>query len=206
MESLKTLIEHLKQNGVLSTQSLISAFQKIDRKDFVLEELRDFAYDDTALPIGREQTISQPYTIVFMLELLNVGEGERVLDVGSGSGYTTALLAELVGPRGKVFGVEIIPQLVDFGKNNLSKYNLTNAEIHQADNVLGLPKEAPYDKILVSASAGGIPDALTSQLKEGGVMVASIGNDIWKIKKNSSDDLSIEKYHGFAFVPLIEKK
>ncbi len=205
MNSLESLIAHLKQTGVLRTESIINAFKEIDRKDFVREEFLSFAYEDGPLPIGGEQTISQPFTIAFMLELLKPQEGEHVLDVGSGSGYTTVLLSRLVGSVGKVVGVEIIPELVAFGRNNLSKYNFTNAEIRQAGDTLGIPKEAPYDKILVSASAEKIPEALVGQLKIGGVMVASIGNDIWKIEKEANGNLEIEKHHGFAFVPLVEK-
>jgi protein-L-isoaspartate(D-aspartate) O-methyltransferase len=205
MNSFESLIAHLKQTGVLRTESIINAFKEIDRKDFVREEFLSFAYEDGPLPIGGGQTISQPFTIAFMLELLNPQKDERVLDVGSGSGYTTALLSHLVGSAGKVVGVEIIPELVAFGKNNLSKYNFTNAEIRQAGDTLGIPEEAPYDKILVSASAEKIPEALVDQLKIGGVMVASIGNDIWRIEKEADGNLDIEKHPGFAFVPLIEK-
>lgn len=205
MNSLESLIAHLKQTGVLRTESIINAFKEIDRKDFVKEEFLSFAYEDSPLPIGGEQTISQPFTIAFILELLKPQKGEHVLDVGSGSGYTTALLSHLVGNAGKIVGVEIIPELVTLGRNNLSKYNFTNAEIKQAGDTLGIPEEAPYDKILVSASAGKIPKALIDQLKIGGVMVAPIGNDIWKIEKEASGNLEIEKHHGFAFVPLIER-
>lgn len=172
---------------------------KVDRKDFVLKEYESEAYEDYPLPIGFGQTISQPSTVFFMLKLLNPKKGEKILDVGSGSGWTTALLAEAVGEKGKVFGIEKIPELVEFGKNNISKYNFNNVQILEAGKELGLSKEAPFDKILVSASAKEIPQELMDQLKDKGIMVIPVGNDILKIQKKGK----IEKYEGFVFVPLI---
>lgn len=205
MDSLLSLINHLKQIGVLKTEEYIEAIKKFDRKDFIPEKLQNLAYSDNPLPIGEGQTISQPFTVAFMLELLTPKRDDKILDVGSGSGYTTALLAEIVGSKGKIFGVEIVPKLVVFGRNNLAKYHLTNAEIYQARKMLGLPQEAPFDKILVSASAKELPDSLVDQLSVGGIMVVPVGNEIWKIKKGFDNDLKIEKYEGFVFVPLVEK-
>ena len=205
MDTLPLLIDHLKQMGVLKTHAIIEAFKDIDRKNFVPLKLFDSAYDDEPLPIGKGQTISQPYTIAFMLELLLPQQGDRVLDVGTGSGYTTALLAELVGTKGKVTGVEIIPELVAFGKENLAKYNFPNARIYQAERgQLGRQEDAPYNKILVSASSHGLKDILIDQLQCGGRMVASVEDAIWKIDKLTDGSLGIEKYEGFRFVPLIE--
>ena len=206
MNTLASLVEHLKNTGVLKTPAIIRAFEYIDRKYFVPEELQNMAYADEALPIGMGQTISQPFTVAFMLELLGAQKGDYVLDVGSGSGFTTALLADIVGENGRVIGVEVLPALVALGKKNFTHYHFANAEIRKAGNVLGLPKEAPFDKILVSASAKQLPEALVNQLKIGGKMVASIGNDIWKIEKNLDKTTTIEKHGGFVFVPLIEKE
>lgn len=203
METRLSLINHLKNSGVLKTLAITRAFEKIDRLDFVPKNLQDLAYEDEPLPISQEQTISQPYTVAFMLELLNPQKKDRVLDVGSGSGYTTALLAEVVGEEGQVIGVEIIPELVTFGKENLAKYNFDSAEIRQASDKLGLPDESPFDKILVSAAAREIPKVLVEQLKIGGIMVIPVVNDIYKIEKNKKD-IKIEKYGGFSFVPLVE--
>ncbi len=132
MRSNKELVEHLIKRGVLKTPKIIEAFKKIDRKDFVKEEFLEEAYFDTPLPIGFGQTISQPYTVAFMLELLEPKEGDTVLDIGSGSGWTTALLAYIVGNKGKVIGVERIKELVEFGKKNLAKYKFKNAHIELA--------------------------------------------------------------------------
>jgi protein-L-isoaspartate(D-aspartate) O-methyltransferase len=204
MKSLPSLISHLRDVGVLRTPALIEAFTKIDRIHFVPKNLKNLAYADDPLPIFGGQTISQPFTIAFMLELLAPSKGDKVLDVGSGSGFTTALLAELVGPEGRVIGVEIVPELVSFGRNNLNYYHFANAKIRQSNGAMGLPEEAPFNKILVSASATKIPQILVDQLKRKGNMVVPIGNDIYNIGKNDNNSITTEKYGDFSFVPLIE--
>lgn len=206
MNTLASLVEHLKNIGVLKTPVIIRAFEHIDRKHFVPKELHGLAYSDEALPIGAGQTISQPFTIAFMLELLAPQKGDRVLDVGSGSGFTTALLADIVGESGKVIGIEIVPALVTIGKKNLAPYHLAHVEIREAGDVLGLPEEAPFDKMLVSAAAKKLPEPLISQLKIGGKMVIPVGNDILRIERNSDGSIATEKHSGFVFVPLIGEK
>ena len=163
---------------------------------------QDKAYKDYPLPIGYGQTISQPFTVTFMLELLAPQKGDKVLDVGSGSGWTTALLAVLVGEKGKVFGVEKIPELVEFGQENLAKYNFANAKIIQAGAELGLPSEAPFDRILVSAAADEIPKSLVSQLKTPGILVLPVKDTIIQIKKTATGEIFQRVFPGFAFVPL----
>lgn len=202
---MEELIKELKRRGVLRSDSVVRAFHKVDRADFVLPEYHKFAYLDEALPIGYGQTISQPYTIAFMLELLEAEEGMRILDVGSGSGWTTTLLASIIGPKGRVYGVELIPQLVKFGKNNLAKYNFTNASIEQSGSVLGLPEKSPFDRILVSASGESIPEELVDQLTVGGIMVIPVGNSLVKVTKISNKEISEESYPGFVFVPLVKR-
>jgi protein-L-isoaspartate(D-aspartate) O-methyltransferase len=198
------LIKHLIDVDVLKSEIILQAFKKVDRKDFVIEKLKNKAYEDIPLSVGHEQTISQPYTVAFMLELLSPQKGENILDVGSGSGYTTALLSEIAGEGGQVISVEIIPELVMMGQKNISKYNFQNSKIIQATkNVIGFPEESPYDKILVSAEAKEIPKDLIKQLKIGGIMVIPVDNDICRVEKFSNNDLKIEKYEGFSFVPLI---
>lgn len=176
---------------------------KINRKDFVLKEYEKEAYYDYPLPIGYGQTISQPSTVYFMLKLLNPKKGEKILDLGSGSGWTTALLANAVGEKGSVFGVEKISELVLMGRKNTAKYNFNNVKIFKAKKIIGLKKESPFDKILVSASAKEIPQELIKQLKIKGIMVIPVENDILRIEKISENDIKIEKYNGFVFVPLL---
>lgn len=182
---------------------LKKAFETVDRRLFVPEDLRDLASVDRALPIGFGQTISQPTTVDLMLGWLEVEPGDNVLDVGSGSGWTTALLAYLVGAKGRVYGVEIIEELLEFGRANCQKLNFHNVSFHPAGQVLGLPSQAPYQRILVSAEASHLPKELVDQLAVGGKLVVPVGNDIFEVEKRTEKKLDIIRHPGFIFVPLI---
>jgi protein-L-isoaspartate(D-aspartate) O-methyltransferase len=200
------LVNGLIKQGYLRSDNLIEAFFNVERKEFVPEEFEAQAEVNIALPIGYGQTISQPLTVAFMLELLNPQAGQKILDVGSGSGWTTALLSFIVGEKGKVIALERIKELVEFGKKNVQKFSFHKKEMavfYEADGSRGFPDEAPFDRILVSASAKEVPPALKEQLKIGGKLVISIGNDICCLEKRSADDFFEEKFPGFEFVPLI---
>lgn len=199
------LIQQLIHSGALKHQQIIDAFEAIDRADFVLEGTDpDDIYDDRPLPIGHGQTISQPSTVALMLELLQPQSGERILDVGSGSGWTTALLGQIVGTEGFVYGVEIVPELVAFGRGNVAKYQEQNILITQSfSGQRGDKTHAPYDRILVSAAAREIPTDLVAQLKIGGIMVAPVRNDIVVLLKKINNTYDLKRYGGFVFVPLI---
>jgi len=179
-------------------------FKKIDRADFILPEYKNEAYEDYPLPIGYGGTISQPSTVAFMLDILEPRVGQKILDIGSGSGWTTALLAYIAGKKGHIYGVEIVPELVSFGRMNLQKYDLPQAEILQSrsERALGLPERAPFDRILVSASANKLPQELINQLSPKGIMVVPIKNSIWKIKKKKDETIEKKEYPGFIFVQL----
>jgi protein-L-isoaspartate(D-aspartate) O-methyltransferase len=183
--------------------SIDKAFRDIRRADFVPRVLRDLAGINEPLPIGYGQTNSQPFTVKIMLEWLGAKAGDKVLDVGSGSGWTTALLAHIVGPKGGVLAVEIIPELVELGRSNCEKAGVRNVEFFQSGNVLGLPKFAPYDRILVSAAAKEFPEALLDQLVAGGKLVIPVKTDIFEVAKSLNADYIITKHAGFEFVPLI---
>ncbi|MFH0929804.1 MAG: protein-L-isoaspartate O-methyltransferase [Candidatus Moraniibacteriota bacterium] len=203
---MNSLIRDLIYEGYLKTDRIIEAFSKIRRVDFVPDELESAAEANIPLPIGHGQTISQPLTVAFMLEKLGALPGDKVLDVGSGSGWTTALLAHIVGKKGKVIGIEKIKSLCDFGTNNISKYHLIEggrAKIICADGSKGYINGAPYQRILVSAAASEIPKDLKKQLAVGGRLVIPVKNSIWLIEKKSEKNFQEEEYPGFAFVPLI---
>jgi len=221
------LIENLIEEGWLKTPRIIEAFKKIKRVDFLPKEIKDLAELNEALPIGYGQTISQPLVVAFMLEQLEPKEGDKILDIGSGSGWTSALLKEIVGKKGRVIAIDIIPELVEFGKKNVAKYNFlapyrtegSGAGIEKglpagrqgiveficADGSKGYKKEAPFDKILASASAQSLPQAWKEQLKIGGRIVTPIDTSIWVFIKKNEEEFEEYEYPGFVFVPLVTK-
>jgi len=222
-----TLIDSLIEEGWLKTPRIIEAFKKIKRVDFLPEDMKDLAELNEALPIGYGQTISQPLVVAFMLEQLEPKEGDKILDIGSGSGWTSALLKEIVGKKGRVIAIDIIPELVEFGKKNVAKYNFlapyrtegSGAGIEKGlpagrqgivefictDGSKGYKKEAPYDKILASASAQSLPQAWKEQLKIGGRIVTPIDTSIWVFIKKNEEEFEEYEYPGFVFVPLVTK-
>ena len=179
------------------------AFQQINRKDFVPEHLKDLAIVDEALPIGYGQTISQPTTIKMMLSWLDVQLGDKILDIGSGSGWSSALLAYITGPKGWVYAVERMPELLILGRTNCQKAGLKNIKFFQAGKEYGLTEYAPYNRILVSAAADKLPELLIDQLKIGGKMVIPVRNDILEITKTGADSFDGITHPGFIFVSLI---
>lgn len=204
---MEKLINQLVSQGYLKTPHIIKAFKKIDRADFVLPEFRNSAEANVPLPIGYSQTISQPLTVAFMLELLQPKKGDKILDIGSGSGWTTALLVEIADKEGKVFAIELIPELCKFGEGNVRKYFSENSRIAFLciNGSKGHTQEAPYDKILVSASADKMPQELKNQLKINGRLVIPIKNSIWLIERTGKNKFVEKEFYGFSFVPLINK-
>lgn len=224
----ENLIDSLVRDGYLKTPEIIEAFKKIDRIDFVPEEYKSEAYINAPLPIDFGQTISQPLTVAFMLELLEPKSGEKILDVGAGSGWTAALLAYIVSDKnsksetrnskqilnskiqnlkGEVIGIERISKLKEMAERNIAKYNFIEkgaVKLILADGSRGYKKEAPYDKIIAGAAAkGDMPVAWKRQLKIGGRIVAPVENSVIVIDKTSKNKYSQKEYFGFSFVPLI---
>ena len=203
MKSMQALVNAMITSDMLKSPQIIDAFRVVDRKYFVPDAFSEYIYVDAPLPIGNNQTISQPSTVAFMLEHLDVQYGDKVLDIGSGSGWTTALLCNIVGKEGSVMGLERVEALVEQGKKNLSQFNLySHCSIKKAGEHLGLPGEQ-FDRILVSASADQIPEELFSQLNVGGTLIIPVGNSIFKFKKISDTYIEREEFYGFVFVPLI---
>lgn len=190
----------------LRTPALRKAWREISRADFLPERQRQHADLDQPLPIGRGQTISQPSVVAFMLEKLKPEPGGHYLDVGSGSGWTTALLAHVAGEKGKVWAIEIIPELKEFGEKNVSRYNFIEkgvVEFIRGDGSRGYEERAPFDGILVSASADRVPENLKSQLKIGGRLVVPVGQSIHQIIRRSAESFEEKEFPGFIFVPLV---
>lgn len=190
----------------MGTDRVESAMKTVPRAPFLPEDQRRYADIDSALPIGHGQTNSQPYTVASMLRLLDVQPGHRVLDLGAGSGWTTALLAHLVGQEGRVIGVERRPELIGTAREALraSLGSVDHASIRQSEpGVLGAPEDGPYDRILVSAEAQRMPQALIDQLADGGVMVIPVAAVMHRIERRGDEVL--DTTHGwFRFVPLVE--
>lgn len=204
--SQEELVEELTESGVLKTPALIDAFRTIDRKDFVSPGYAQEAYENYPLPIGAGQTISQPYTVAFMLELLQPKAGQTIMDVGAGSFWQTAMLAHVVGEHGKVYAIERIPELVAKGKENLAKYDFLKegrVEVRQENAQNGILESAPFDRIIAAAAAEELPRAWKEQLAVGGRIVAPIKDTITCYTKNEDGTFSEEVHHGFAFVPFV---
>jgi protein-L-isoaspartate(D-aspartate) O-methyltransferase len=179
------------------------AFRSVPRRDFLPPEAVDQASHDIPLPIGHGQTSSQPSTVRTMLDLLDVHPGQHVLDVGSGTGWTTALLSHLVGARGTVVAVERIPELTEFGRENCRRHSAHNVVFELAEHIVGWPKSAPYDRILVNAAAEELPQELLDQLAPGGKMVLPIHRSLWLLENQSSGEIERKEFPGYEFVPLV---
>ncbi|MGK2848820.1 MAG: protein-L-isoaspartate O-methyltransferase [Minisyncoccota bacterium] len=201
-------IELLIRNGYLKSDQIIQAFYSITRADFVPSEFEEQAEADIALPIGFGQTISQPTIVAIMLELLAPLSGQKMMDIGSGSGWTSALLGNITGKSGKVAALEVLPELYEMTKRNVEKFGMVSAGIVEcaiADGHNGYDAHAPYDRILVSAAADEVPSALKEQLVLGGKMVIPIHNHLVYLEKRGENDFYKEEFPGFTFVPLIQK-
>jgi protein-L-isoaspartate(D-aspartate) O-methyltransferase len=203
---MNELVEFLKRISVLKTPALIDAFLINDRENYVPGNYQNEAYQNKPLPLASGQSISQPSTVSFMMELLQPELGDEVLDVGFGSGWTTGILAKSIGEDGSVLAVEIVPEVFKFGKENLEKQNYRNIEYYQG-SWSDLPARK-FDCILVSAAAPPtVPQKLASKLKVGGRMVIPVrhSNDqsILFILKKNEDELVEKDYPGYVFVPLV---
>ncbi len=203
----RLVTEQLEARGV-SDPLVLAAMRAVPRERFVPEDLREEAYSDRPLPIGSRQTISQPYIVAFMIEALGLRGGEKVLEIGAGSGYAAAVLGKIAY---QVFTVERLGQLAERAVDNLAAAGCSNVHVRHADGTQGWSEEAPFDAILVSAGAPDVPKSLMNQLKVGGRMVVPVGKEpgsqdlVW-IRRVGEDDFEREDIADVRFVPLIGKE
>ena len=208
MKSQAELVEFLEHQGVLKNERVREAFLAVDRKDFVSENKKDLAYINEALPIGLGQTISQPYVVAFMLDLLGAKPGANVLEIGYGSGWQTDLLAHIVGPTGHVYAMEVLKSLCTLGKGNLSHYPALEkrATLICKSAASGLPSIASklggFDRIIGAAGVKELPSSLREELKVGGVVVYPKNHSIMREEKTTGG-WKIKEYPGFVFVPFV---
>ncbi len=211
LQTNKQLIKFLVDEGYLKSRRIIDAFEKIDRGDFVPDKYISEAYANYPLPIGHGQTISQPLTVAFMLELLDPRPEEKILEIGAGSGWQAALLAQITGPEGLVVAIERIPELVESAKENVHKYGFLSdgrLKIFRADGSRSAPPkvfpQGGFDKIVAAAAGDEIPKAWKDELKIGGKIIAPVLNSIVVLEKISEENFKKTEYPGFSFVPLIK--
>ena len=209
-EEREELIERLIRWGYLNKPEVIKAFREVPRHEFVPENIRDYSYADQPLSIGYGQTISAPSMVAIMMESLDLAPGQRVLEVGSGSGYNVALIAEIVGQEGKVVTIERIDKLVRFADTNLKKTGYGWVQVATGDGTCGHERGAPWDRILVTACAPEIPEPLIAQLKTGGKLGAPVGKhytfQTWVVaEKRGEKEVKTHEYGGCSFVPLVGK-
>ncbi len=201
-EERQRMVEQLRRLGV--REEVLEAMKRVKRHLFVPPGLRDQAYGDYPLPIGDGQTISAPHMVAMMCDYLDLEKGAKVLEIGAGSGYHAAVIAELIGKNGCVYTVERLPSLVEYSRQNLRAAGYMNVVVVQGDGSLGLPEHAPFDRICVTCAAPDIPPPLLEQLKTGGKMVIPIGRYIQVLylveKKNGIEKRSKSEV---VFVPLI---
>jgi protein-L-isoaspartate(D-aspartate) O-methyltransferase len=200
----KKLVEELASKGI-TNKLVLEAIGKIPRHWFLDDAFLKFAYEDKAFPIGAGQTISQPYTVAFQTELLQIKKGDKILEIGTGSGYQTCVLLEL---GAKVYTIERQKELFDKAKSFLPKIGY-NPRFFYGDGYKGLPAFAPFDKIIVTAGAPYLPEDLVTQLKPGGIIVIPLGENeqIMTTFTKQADGKLVKKEHGmFRFVPLLKDK
>lgn len=202
----KQLVESIRIKGI-SDPGVLKAMEAVPRHCFFESSFLKYAYDDKPFPIGSGQTISQPYTVAFQTQLLKISKGDKILEVGTGSGYQACILAEM---EAKVFTIERQRALFDKAIQFLPKLGYPQIKIFYGDGFKGMPAFAPFDRILVTAGAPRIPEALLEQLKTGGILVIPLGADdiqvMVTLTKIAPDKYEKREHGTFRFVPMLENK
>ena len=201
------LINYLKNSRFLNDKKVEEAFRNIPRHEFVPSAELDYAYYNEPLPTKKNQTISQPAVVSRMTEWLDVRQGQKILEIGTGSGWQTAILSYLVGP-GTVYSVEIKPELAKFARKNLEKLGIENVDVILSDGSIGYSKASPYDRIIITAACTEIPLPLLDQLADGGLLVGPVGNSsqsLVLLQKTRKGIVEIKNESHYVFVPLLGK-
>jgi protein-L-isoaspartate(D-aspartate) O-methyltransferase len=195
--------DQIRARGV-TNQAVLDAMRKVPRHLFVPPNLRDAAYDDGPLPIGQGQTISQPYIVAYMTEALGIRPGEHVLEIGTGSGYQAAVLAEIAR---EVYTIEIVPELADRAKETLAGLGYKNVYVRTGNGYAGWPEKAPFPRIIVTAAPDEVPPALVEQLAAGGVMVLPVGTSFQEmtIVTKTTQGIARKATIPVRFVPMVGK-
>jgi len=201
------LVDDLKMRGYVTSKAVEDAMKRVPREEFLPAELREEAYIDSPLPIGEGQTISAPHMVAIMAENLDLKPGQKILEVGTGSGYHAAVCAEVIAPDGHIYSIERITSLASFAEDNLRRTGYSRlVTVISGDGSKGLPDHAPYDRIFVAAGAPDIPSPLTAQLAHGGKLLVPVGTrwyqDLIKVTRKGAK-LEKENLGGCVFVPLV---
>jgi protein-L-isoaspartate(D-aspartate) O-methyltransferase len=212
MSDFTTLRERMVNRQIaargLDTPALLAAFRAVPREDFISGDYADYAYQDSPLPIESGQTISQPYIVALTIDAAGIGPGDKVLEVGAGSGYAAAVIGQVAG---EVIAIERHHQLVDLAQSRMRRLGYDNVRVVEGDGTLGWPEEAPFDAIVAAASGSHVPQSWIAQLKPGGRIVVPLGDpgsiqSLIKVTKHEDGTLEREDLGGVRFVPLIGKE
>lgn len=199
------LINGLIASGYLKSRSVIDAMLAVERHLFVPDDIRIYAYSDQPLPVGEEQTISAPHMVAMMCELLDLEEGLRILEIGAGTGYHACVVAHIT--RGSVFSIEAKARLLERARENLKRSGCSGVELIEGDGTIGYEKEAPYDRIYVTAGAPEVPGPLLGQLKAPGLLLIPVGSrymqNLVLVEKTAKGEIKETELSGCAFVPLV---
>ena len=199
------LVSKLKKEERIKKIEVEKAFLDMPRENFIPNNLKYYAYSDTPLEIGHGQTISAPHMVAIMCENLDLKEGQKVLEIGSGSGYHAAIISKIIGMKGHIFSIERIPKLAELAKKNLIKTGIRNVDIILGDGSMGYKDKAPYDRIYVTCAAPRIPPRLVEQLRDPGKLMVPVGNIICSLNllEKLEGKKIIKNLGGCSFVPLI---
>lgn len=209
IDERKKMVERLYESGYIKTEKVKDAMMSVPREEFMPTSNRPYAYIDRPLPIGEGQTISAPHMVAMICEILELKEGMKVLEIGTGFGYNAAVVAQIISKKGHLYSIERIESLAKTANENLKRTNMgENITIVIGDGTKGYPQEAPYDRIYGTASAPSVPEPLKEQLKIGGIMLVPVGDknyfqELVYIKRTSENDYERKHIGGVAFVPMI---